>query len=181
MPYTIWSRGRLLGTSALAYARAMPGVRAGDFEPTDLGERLLPIIIGVGPALKALYDVVEAARPCEDDQADGRGPEQDDLEPEPRSPRGFSEAIRRTTEYADAMSLADELRSLDLELRDPDGTVVPTESISVQDTHYLLAMAREGMEGMDFEDDELEPWMPPPPRYQIIITLEGGPFRRTAR
>jgi hypothetical protein len=146
----------------------MPGVRAGDFEPTEIGERLLPIIIGVGPALRALYDVAEVARMCEDDQADGK------------SSGVYPEAVRRTTEYADAMSISDELRSLELELRNPDGAIVPTEMIAVQDTHYLLALAREGLDGLEFEDDEPEPWQPPPPRYQIIITLEGGPFRRKA-
>ena len=51
MPYTLWSRGRLIGQTELAYARSFPGLRAGDFEPSALGETLMPIIIGVGVPL----------------------------------------------------------------------------------------------------------------------------------
>jgi hypothetical protein len=32
MPYTVWSRGRLVGHSELAYARVYPDMRMGDFE-----------------------------------------------------------------------------------------------------------------------------------------------------
>lgn len=200
MPYTIWSRGRLLGTSNLDYARSLPGLRAGDFEPTEVGERLLPIITGVGPALRGLYRLVHAER------ASGRASDED-------LGAGFPERIRKTTEYADAVSVGNELESLALELRDPDGAVVPTDSIAVQDTEYLLSLGREGGElyeeladdealaasemfgddetfeededvlhdiellrdGFDDDEDDDEPWRPPRPfpRYQLFITLEG--------
>jgi hypothetical protein len=49
MPYTVWSRGRLVGESELAYAQAFPDMRMGDFQPSPVGETLLPIILGVAP------------------------------------------------------------------------------------------------------------------------------------
>ena len=49
--------------------------------------------------------------------------------------------MKQTTEYADAMSIADERESLRLELRDPHGVVVQAEDIWIQDTHRLLALA----------------------------------------
>lgn len=164
MPYTLWSRGRLIGQSELAYARSLPGLRAGDFEPSPLAETLMPIIIGVGPALKALHqaaDVVWEAR-----ERSGRR----------RRRRGWPDEVRQSTEYADAMSISDELRSLALELHDPTDMVIATEDIWLQDTHRLLALAREEMaeQGLDEDfDDKWEPWLPEPARYQIYVQLTG--------
>ena len=165
MPYTVWSRGRLVGESELAYVRCMPGLRSGDFEPSAIGEKLLPIILGVGPALRSLHDAADKAR----DEAESVGRE---------LPVGdWPDTIRHTTEYADAMSIPDELESLALELRDPAGAVVKTDWIAVQDTHRLIAIAREELAAvdpdLDFEDDDVEPWQPAPPRYQIMVGLEG--------
>jgi hypothetical protein len=57
------------------------------------------------------------------------------------------------------------------------GAVIATESIWFQDTHRLVALAREELAlvypDMDFEDDDPEPWEPTPPRYQIYVALEG--------
>ena len=80
--YTLWSHGRLLGTTDLAWARALPRHRAGDLHPTPLGETLLPAARG---------------------------------------------------SHAE----------LPLELRGPDGEVVPTEDLWIQDSEYLLAVADE--------------------------------------
>lgn len=168
MPYTLWSRGRLIGHTELAHARSLPGFRAGDFEPTPLGETLMPIIIGVGPALKALReaaDLVWNAR-----ERKGRRSRR----------RGWPEEVRQSTEYADAMSIPAELESLALELHDPTDMIIATEDIWLQDTHRLLALAREEMseDGLDeFEDWELdedwEAWVPEPARYQIFVALKG--------
>src|SRR5688572_5995930 len=147
MPYTVWSRGRLIGESELAYARSLPGVRAGDFTPTPLGERLMPIIDGVGPALRALHEVVRTD-PRAGAPADRAG--------------DWPESVRRTTEYADALSIGDELESLDLELRDPGGVVVKTDWIAIQDTHRVLAVARESEDELvdvaltEEEEEEVE-------------------------
>ena len=160
MPYTVWSRGRLVGHSELAYARAFPDMRMGDFEPTAIGETLLPIILGVSPALRALYDVLEKT-------------------PDAGSnvPVGFPPEVRRTTEYADVVSTQDEIDALGLELHDSAGTLVKTEWLWFQDTYRLLALAREDRVALDpelaFESDDREPWEPEPPRYQIMVGLEG--------
>src|SRR3954471_19424051 len=131
MPYTVWSRGRLVGHSELAYARAFPDMRMGDFEPTAIGETLLPIILGVAPALRALCDVVENT-PCNA----GSGT--------PHA-TGFPPEVRRTTEYADVVSSQDEIDALALELHDSAGNAVSTEWLWFQDTHRLRALARQEM------------------------------------
>ena len=202
MPYTLWSRGRLLGQTELAYRQAMPGLRAGDFFPNELGERLMSVIDGMSPALFALCDVEEKV--LRDN-------------PEAKQVDDWPSAVKQTTEYADAMSIADERESLRLELRDPHGVVVQAEDIWIQDTHRLLALAEAadpveeeelseelraaiehdvaetlahfdaldaerarqpwepGRDANDDEDDQDDPWKPRKefPRYQIFVRLPG--------
>ena len=194
MAYTLWSRGRLLGASELAYRQAFPTLRVGDFLPNELGEQLMPVITGVGPALIALCDIAEDAQ-----LADNEAAKRD----------GWPDAVRNTTEYADAMSVADEVASLALEVRDASGAVVQAEDIWIQDTHRWLAMAE--LEDDPFEDEEMSdelrvaiehdvalmeehfaeieaedrPWEPEKefPRYQIYVALVGhhGPEWAEAR
>lgn len=165
MPYTVWSRGRLIGESELAYRQAFPKLRVGDFQPSELGETLMPVMLGEGPALNALYEA--SIRLNEEGEAVDRAKDTGD----------WPAAVKRTTEFADAMSIHDEVESLALELHDSTGAVVATESIWFQDTHRLVALAREELAqvypDMDFEDDDPEPWEPAPPRYQIYVALEG--------
>lgn len=165
MPHTLWSRGRQLGEVELSNRRrAFPLLALGDFEPNALGERLMPVMLGVGPALAALADVTEEAHRAEPTNRQRR--QTDDW------PAG----VRQTTAYADAMSAHDELEFLQLELRDPDGTVVPTDWIHLQDADRLAALGRQAMAeelGCLPEEFEPEPWEPPFPRYQIMVAFAG--------
>jgi hypothetical protein len=194
--YTVWSRGRLIGQSTLGYRQSAPDVRAGDFVPSALGEKLMPVITGVGPALRALYRISDDVVTNAEGQADG-DPVFD-----------YSPTVRRTTEYADVVSIGDELESLALELRGPDGEVVPTEHIWMNDTEYLLSLANEpdSLANMELspeeeeaiahdlemilkdreergitwdpadDDAEVEDWGPPTEfaRYQLLVVLAGG-------
>ena len=158
MPYTLWSHGRLLGQSGLSYARCLVRIRAGDFEPTEVGESLLPILTGMGPAVEALAEIMDShAKPA------GASEE---------SP-GLHDCVRLTTEYADIRSIGDQLENLALELRDPKGERVPTSLIGIQDTEHLLALARRNDVIPIEEEDDLEEWLPRPSRYQIIVEMEA--------
>ena len=164
MPYTVWSRGRLIGQSDLAYRRAFPKLRTGDFYPSEFGEKLMSIIVGVPPALFAFYDVVDAARRAGEDV-------------QPNEQGDWPEKIRQSTEYADVESISAELESLELELRDESGAVVKTDWLRFQDTHRLLAKSREIEEEFnpEFElDEELQAEI-----EQMRLALEdafGDPF-----
>ena len=171
MSYTLWSRGRLIGHTELAYRRITPGFRMGEFEATELGERLMPTLLGVDQAFMTFYAAAADARK----DAKRRGE---------KLKRGeFPESVRNTTEYADAMSAQDELESLALELHDAGGQVVKTDWIQIKDAHRLAALGREMMMrdaeklGIEIELEEPEPWEPEPPRYQISVMLEGGEKR----
>ena len=157
MEYTVWSRGRLLGRTTLGYAPSIPNIQAGDFDPTEVGESLLPVLTGMGPALEELARVLDTVSP----EREHRG----------KAVRRMRDALRLTTEYADVMSLNDQLERLALELRDAAGQLVPTQSIGVQDTEHVLALARRDGVLLE-EDDALQPWQPGPARYQIIVEFE---------
>jgi len=141
MMYTLWSRGRLLGESPLDFVRCLPRLRVGFLHPTPLGEKLLPLASGVTPASLAFSKVLQDSNAdCPDEQ------------------------WHSLPEYADYQSACDEEAALALELRGPDGEVIPTEDIAVRDTEFLIAWSEERAQhdaatigALDDEDDVL-PW-----------------------
>jgi hypothetical protein len=68
--------------------------------------------------------------------------------------------IRQTPEYADMLAAMEHERGLSLELRGPDGTVIPTEDIFIQDSEYLLSLADHADENRSFEEMFDEPTDP---------------------
>ena len=132
MTYTLWSHGRLVGETELAYARCMVKARAGDFYPTEFGQTLMPVATGAVPAAMELSRATRKAAddPCAPAEALGTPPH----------------VVRRTaSEYADFAAACDQRDALDLELRRPDGSIVPTEWIDIRDTEYLQSLV--------FDDD----------------------------
>jgi hypothetical protein len=92
----------------------------------------------------ALHDAAERAWLAE------RSPEETEM------PDDWPPSVKQSLEFADAVSLQDEVESLALELRDPDGHVVATESIWFQDTERLLARAREASDIEDLLAEDFE-------------------------
>ena len=131
MPYTLWSHGRLLGESELDYRRAFARHRMGDFHPTEVGSRLMPIATGVSPA------GIELSRKIM------------------RTSGQLDDAARTTSEYADFAAAADHCEALTLELRAPDGSVIPTEWIDVRDLDFLTSLVVE--EDLEMGAGESEP------------------------
>lgn len=189
VPYTVVSRGRVLGTTDLEYARWRKGFRGGSFLPADDAADLMDIAVGVSPASIALGKKVRDM---------DRGPEQS-------SPTVAARRTKATTEHADLASALDREAALELELRGPDGSVIETEFIDLQDTEFLLSLSGDDFgepdwcdELLDFDseisagnisdldDDDLfdddswseefdSDWTDEPetpfPRYQIFVTL----------
>ena len=106
MRYTVWSRGRLVGYTALDLAHVRDRVRMGFIEPTEDGKRLLPDATGVPAAALAL---ARAAR------------------------RAAHRRDASLTEFADFRAACDRREALRLELRDDAGVVFPCEWIEVDD------------------------------------------------
>lgn len=123
MAYTLWSHGELLGQSALDYVRALPNYRTGDLEVTAKG---LVVFERISQTHADGYYVMKRANES--------------------VARGVPDASADEALYADMASEADQYEALALELRGPDGTVIPTEEIWVRDTEFLMSIADESDE-----------------------------------
>src|SRR6185503_15892229 len=115
----------------------------GDFIPTPLGERLMPTITGIS---RTLIDLSKHSRQLHGEIA-GSTPAADHLE-----------RLRHSTEYADCMAAEDHHAALELELRGPDGALIPTVSIGIQDTEFLLSLASDELEAFDVDSDMDVEW-----------------------
>jgi hypothetical protein len=130
MPYTLWSHGRLLGESELNYKRVFRRHRMGDFYPTTaVGLKLMAVATGVSPAGIDLAKMIRGSR---------KG-----FEKGKPSAGWLEETLQQTPEWADFAAAQGHCDALALELRGPDGSVIPTEWIDVRDTEFLLSLARE--------------------------------------
>jgi hypothetical protein len=126
--YTVWSRGRLIGETDLGFAQLVEQSRSGWFHPNADGERLMPVVASVLPAMRAYLHR---------DAVDAQGNSL--VHPE----------MYGSTTFADLAEAFHHLGTLDLELRREDGTVVPTSDIGIQDTHRLVELA-------ELDDDDLD-------------------------
>jgi hypothetical protein len=55
-------------------------------------------------------------------------------------------SVHHLTVYADYAAAVDRLRALELELRGPDGALIPTESIEISDSEFLADLVRRELE-----------------------------------
>jgi len=142
MPYTLWSRGQLLGESELECARS-PHHRSGGFWPTIVGSRLMPVATAMSRATSLL-----AAKSR--DSRDGIIAE-DAVDFFPGLDASCQGSVERSTEYADFAEAVDRLKELGLELRGPDGAVIPTQSIEICESEFLSDLVRRELE-IDFDE-----------------------------
>lgn len=120
--YTVTSRGRAIGVADLSFVRIHPRIRSGWFHPNAEGERLMPIIAAVLPAMRAYADA----------------------DPEEEEKLPTDEVIRKQAlALADLAEAVHREQALDLVLHREDGSVVPTEDVGIKDTEQLLALAEE--------------------------------------
>ena len=145
MSYTVWSRRRLLGSTDLGYRYKPHRSRMGDFVPTELGEKLMPIATGLSPTVMELARVSRAMdRPDSNTVVSG----------EERLER-----LRRTTEYADYAAAEAQSEALDLELRGSDGSIIATEWIGIRDTQFQLSPDGDPF-GDDWSSEDFGPFDP---------------------
>ncbi|SRR5258708_573550 len=127
MQFTLWGRGRLLGETDLGFIRVRSSHRMGWFHPSPLGDRLMPILTGTGPALRAVGKLMsDPVRTAIRSRQRGAGEE-------------WPPDIRATTEYADLVSSVDELECMQLQIRDAAGAILSTCYIGIDDTMFKLS------------------------------------------
>ena len=116
MRYTIWCNGQLVGETDLGFIYREGNSRTGHFFPTTFGETLVPIINEPRRLTKALGQV----------------------------PRSNERHVTSDPEWIALQSALDAAyerkRSLVFELRDEQGTVIPTEDITIRDMELTLEL-----------------------------------------
>jgi hypothetical protein len=140
--YVISSRGTPIGTTDLDFLRfEFDGTsRSGWFHPNATGEALMPRIASVLPAMRAFV-----CRTLGD--ANGRSIVQP--------------SFRDSALFADLAEAMHHVAALDLTLHHPDGALIPTLEIGIQDTAQLQALHEwteleaesEAVDEEDWDDD----------------------------
>ena len=168
MTYTIWIHGQQIGETAFEYEHDKRQ-RAGSFQPTEFGLQVLPSITAMSPALFDFGDMCKR-----------RG-----LDPESASEADAATALDMfggTPEGQRVIAAAKQIA--ELEVRDPNGRIVPWESLAITDLDWLIAYARERG---DPGPNEILDNMPvhEPIKFMISLTLKreigGGPLRWVSR
>src|SRR5829696_7573792 len=118
--YTISSRGRPIGTTALDFMRIDGANRSGWFHPNGFGAELMPAVALVLPAMRAFL--------CRNVRGDDGQPI-------------VQESARRSSLFADLAEALHRVDAMELTLHRPDGTLVPTSLIGLQDTEGMRELA----------------------------------------
>jgi hypothetical protein len=126
MPYTLWSRGILVGATDFALGEQDSRHLAGVFQPAESGMMLLPAITAMAPALFELKTMMKREHVSEED-ADN-------------DPDRVLAIFEQSPEGQRIIASAKEIEQL--ELRAPNGRVIEIESILVSD---LTELSRIGM------------------------------------
>lgn len=137
MPYIVSSHGVPIGITDLGFVRIGGPFRSGWFQPNAEGERLMPVITGVPAAARAYARHRRATAGREFD-----------------APLDPTAAIL----LDEAKAALERVAALRLTLHHEDGTLIPTESVGIQDMQQLLELGR--LDDAGDADDELRGWSP---------------------
>jgi hypothetical protein len=162
MPYTLWSRDRLLAETDLGFIYRENRRRVGWLHPNELGERILPEATGVAPALRTEFKLgpdatlhADILAACDREHAlalELRGPDGERIETED-------------------IGIIDTHYLLSIEAENPDDEDDDVELAPEQEAE-VDEMVREWQEAhagdLDLRSDEEEVEFP---RYQIQVRL----------
>jgi hypothetical protein len=153
MPYTLWSRGILIGATDFALGERDGRHLAGVFQPAESGMMLLPALTAMAPALFDLNARMKREHLTEKDAEE--------------DPDRVLEVFENSPEGQRVIASCKEVEKL--ELRAPDGELVVFESILVSD---LLEMKRFGFRTTPLRKGRRKRNPPVDPiRYLISATL----------
>ena len=153
MNYIVSSRGQPVGTTDLGFYVASPRHRIGWLHTNAHGEKVLPVVATVLPALRAC---VHAAG--------------DDTEPSPVEPHS-----ERATLLADLAAAMQHVEALELTLHREDGSLIPTENVGVKDMDQLLELVRSGELDAEFDEAEIDDEVNPPVEVEALDGI-GAPI-----
>jgi len=153
MPYTLWSRGILVGVTDFALGDMHSRHLAGVFQPAETGMMLLPALTAMAPALFDLHARMKLEHLSDEDAK--------------TNPDRVLEVFEQSPEGQRVIASAKEVEQL--ELRAPSGEVLEIESILVSD---LEEMSRFGFRTTPIERGKRRKGRHDDPiRYLISATL----------
>jgi len=153
MPYTLWSRGILVGVTDFALGDMHSRHLAGVFQPAETGMMLLPALTAMAPALFDLHARMKREHLSDEDAK--------------TNPDRVLEVFEQSPEGQRVIASAKEVEQL--ELRAPSGEVLEIESILVSD---LVEMSRFGFRTTPIERGKRRKGRHDDPiRYLISATL----------
>lgn len=138
MSYVVSSRGHPIGVTNLGFRMVFARHRCGWLHPNARGEKVLPVVATVLPALRAYAHTI--------------------------SPEDSGAALReaeKSTLFADLAAAMQHVAALELTLHREDGSLIPTEHVGVKDMDQLLELARSGEFDSDFDEAEADEWTHP--------------------
>lgn len=121
MPYTLWSRGVLVGVTDFALGDTHSRHLAGVFQPAETGMMLLPALTAMAPALFDLHARMKREQLSEEDAE--------------TNPDRVLEVFEHSPEGQRVIASAKEVEQL--ELRAPSGRMLEIESILVSDLEEM--------------------------------------------
>jgi len=133
----------VLGTTEFEYRRWKKCHRGGSLLPAAEAADLIEIAVGVSPTTFAL----------------GKKLREMDRQRDQASPAVAARLphLTATTEHADFESACDRQDRLDLELRAPDGSLIPTECIALHDTEFLISVSDDESE-LEYDEWSESDW-----------------------
>ena len=147
MNYVVSSRGHPIGVTDLGFRVVFPRHRSGWLHPNAHGEKVLPVVAKVLPALRAcVHDTT-----VESDDSSTVQPHSE-----------------RATLLADLAAALQHVSALDLTLHREDGSLFPTKNVGVKDMDQLLELVRSREFDSDFDEADPDEWAAPPAERETL-------------
>ena len=164
MPYTLWSRGILVGATDFSLGERNSRHLAGVFQPAESGMMLLPALTAMAPALFDLKTMMKREHITENDADE--------------DPDRVMDVFEQSPEGRRLMAAAKEIERL--ELRAPNGRVLELESILVSDLTELRRFGIHPPDEKKRKKGKKRRKHRDPIRYLISATLAPRPGLFTA-
>ena len=165
MMYTVWRHDVLLGTTDLAMSTPTPEARMGQLEPTPEFARAWAEF---GPIVKEFFSAGEALG-----QTMAELPPAPDAEPPSDRARRVYDWLAAHPSAARVRDANEQMKGVALELRDPTGRQIPTESILIQELRPPAWIPPEAIEQTlrEAREDGVRITVP---SYVVIVEGLGG-------
>lgn len=153
MPYTLWSRDTLLGSSNLQAPSPDSQTLLGEFEPTSAGLALVPAFTEQMRAMRGITPIIEQSGMLDGSATEERGD-------------AFATQLHASAEGQRLFAAKAAMEALELELRDESGRPMPASQFFVQDVLQAIN------DQVPDEAQKLQRLEPGVPRFVMSVLLQ---------